>query len=378
MVTKQAEPLTKVCETLSNSYIEDWKKQGKKVLGYTCTYLPEEILMAADILPYRMRATGCGGTSLADTWLTRIAHCSFARSVLELALTNEFDFLDGVVFTNSCDHIRRAYENWKYQDEAPTFMHILPVPHVTTEDGLQWYREEVAALMDYLEKEFNVKITPEKIKEATKICNESRSLLKEVYELREREAPPISGAEVMRIGIASVSMPRDKFNEMLKEMLPEIKNRKGISNYRARLMIVGSVDDSPIFLELIEDTGGLVVADGLCFGAKLFGNINTQIGDTFDSITAHYYHNILCPRMYGDHKRRLSVVKDVAKKANVDGVVLQAIKFCDLHGIENVLLEKGLQKEGLATLKLEREYGPLADMGRYRTRVQAFLEQIGK
>jgi len=69
---------------------------------------------------------------------------------------------------------------------------------------------------------------------------------------------------------------------------------------------------------------------------------------------------------------------NAAKGAGVDGVILQAIKFCDLHGVENVLLQKALEKEGIPTLKLEREYGPLADTGRFRTRVQAFLEQMGR
>jgi benzoyl-CoA reductase subunit C len=121
-----------------------------------------------------------------------------------------------------------------------------------------------------------------------------------------------------------------------------------------------------------------VVADSLCFGAKQFWDLDEETGDPFDSITARYYNHIPCPRMYGDLPRRLDFVREMARKAGVDGVVLQAIKFCDLHGIENVMLEKALEEEGIATLKLEREYGPLADTGRFRTRVQAFLERIGR
>ncbi len=378
MVTREAEELTRLCETLSNPFIESWKKEGGKVVGYPCTYVPEEIIYAAGILPFRLRGTGCVGTSLADTWLVRTANCSFARSVLELALTGEYDFLDGVVFNNGCDHTRRAYENWKAQEKTPSFMHMLPVPHVLTEDGLQWYREEVATFQDHLQKSFGVEVKGKSLKEAIRVYNETRRLLKQLYELRTKKAPPITGAETLKIVIASASMPRDTYNQLLRELLKEISNREGISDYRARLMIVGSVNDDPALVELIEDTGGLVVADSLCFGARFFWDLDEGTGDTIDSITARYYYHISCPRMYGAYPQRLDFVKNMAKEAGVDGVILQAIKFCDLHGVENALLEKSLENEGIPTLKLEREYGPLADTGRFRTRVQAFLERLGR
>jgi bzd-type benzoyl-CoA reductase N subunit len=378
MVTKEAGELTTFANTLSNPAVEEWKKAGGKVVGYSCTYVPEEIIHAAGILPFRIRGTGCVGTSVADAWLTRIANCSFARSVLELALTGEYDFLDGVVFNNGCDHTRRAYENWKAQDKTPSFMHMLPVPHVITDDGLEWYRQEVATFKERLEDSFGVQVTSEKLREAIGVYNESRRLLKQLYGLRAQKAPQITGAETLRVVIASTSMPRKDYNRLLKDKLSEISNRPGITDYRARLMMVGSINDDPALVELIEDLGGLLVADSMCFGARYFWDLNDETGDPMNSITARYYQHIPCPRMYGALSERLDFLTSAAREANVDGIILQAIKFCDLHGVENVLLERALEKEGIPTLKLEREYGPLADTGRFRTRVQAFLEQMGR
>ena len=378
MVTKEAEELINICQTLSNPYIENWKKGGGRVAGYSCTYVPEEIVYAAGLLPFRLRGTGCVGTSLADTWLVRTANCSFARSLLELALTGEYDFLDGVIFNNGCDHTRRGFENWKAQKKTPAFMYMLPVPHVITDDGLQWYREEVDTFRSNFEQFFRVRVTDEKLKQAISIYNESRKLLRQLYDLRKAEVPPITGAETLKIVIASASIPRDKYNLLLKELLNEIGSREGITSYRARLMIAGSVNDDPALIDLIEDTGGLVVTDSLCFGARFFWDLDEEKGDPMDNIVSRYYHHIPCPRMYGSLDKRLDFILSAAREANVDGIILQAIKFCDLHGVENAMLEKALEKEGIPTLKLEREYGPLADTGRFRTRVQAFLERIGK
>jgi benzoyl-CoA reductase/2-hydroxyglutaryl-CoA dehydratase subunit BcrC/BadD/HgdB len=60
----------------------------------------------------------------------------------------------------------------------------------------------------------------------------------------------------------------------------------------------------------------------------------------------------------------------------VDGAILEHIKFCDIHGTDNALLKGDLEKAGIPAIELERQYGPLADAGRIRTRIQAFLERI--
>ena len=88
--------------TLAGPALRRWKKRGGKVVGFFCTMVPEELFLAAGLLPFRMRATGSTGTELADAYFTRL-NCSFPRNCFNLALEGEFDFLDGLVGINSCD-----------------------------------------------------------------------------------------------------------------------------------------------------------------------------------------------------------------------------------------------------------------------------------
>jgi benzoyl-CoA reductase/2-hydroxyglutaryl-CoA dehydratase subunit BcrC/BadD/HgdB len=81
--------------------------------------------------------------------------------------------------------------------------------------------------------------------------------------------------------------------------------------------------------------------------------------------------------MMEDFDRRLQTIIDTASQYRVDGVVLEIIKFCDLWGVDAVPLVEALRKEGIPVLKLEREYR-LSSEGQLRTRVQAFLESMGK
>ena len=65
------------------------------------------------------------------------------------------------------------------------------------------------------------------------------------------------------------------------------------------------------------------------------------------------------------------------REVSIDGVVMQNIRFCDLHGSENSLFERDLEARGIPCLKIEREYGPLVETGRIKMRMEAFLERLG-
>ncbi|MBP7015970.1 MAG: 2-hydroxyacyl-CoA dehydratase, partial [Smithella sp.] len=55
-----------------NPYLEEARKQGKKIIGYFCSYMPEEIIHAAGFVPYRMRAVESKGTTRADAFYSSI------------------------------------------------------------------------------------------------------------------------------------------------------------------------------------------------------------------------------------------------------------------------------------------------------------------
>ncbi len=369
------EKLAQVSRTLQNSYIKAWKDQGKKVVGYVCTYMPEEILHAADILPFRITGRGVSDTSKADSCLSRV-NCSFVRCCLELGMDGEYDFLDGAAWVNGCDHIRRGYDNWKAKAPLP-FMYILPVPHKIFPEGRQWYKEEVIKLKEAVENHFGVKIRSDKLAESAAIYNESRRLLKRLYDLRASDETPVTGAEAHVILSAGVTMPKTEFNKLLGDFLKEVEKRPKTSNTKIRLLVAGSMMDDPEFIQNVEELGAIVVTDALCFGARGFWDLTDEKGDIFENLIDRYFNHMPCPRMAGEYSKRLGFIKDQIKRANVKGAILQHIRSCDLHGTDNALIRPDLEKAGVPTIELERQYGPMADAGRIRTRVQAFLERIG-
>jgi benzoyl-CoA reductase/2-hydroxyglutaryl-CoA dehydratase subunit BcrC/BadD/HgdB len=254
---------------------------------------------------------------------------------------------------------------------------MLPVPHRISENGLTWFKEEVSKLKEALEKRFDLKIKPDKLASAISVFNQTRRLLRQLYDLRAGESPPFTGAQALTIITASSLMPKETYNELLAELLNTVDDSPKDKKAKTRLLIAGSLLDDPEFIENVESLGAVVVSDSLCFGARNIWNLTDENGDPFDALCRRYYQHEPCPRMSGEFKRRLDFVRDQIKRSKADGAILEYIKFCDQHGTDNALLKYNLEKENIPVIELERQYGPLADAGRVRTRVQAFLERIG-
>jgi bzd-type benzoyl-CoA reductase N subunit len=373
--SKVLEQFQEATRTMVNPEMKKWIDQGGKVVGYFCSYGPEEVITAAGMLPIRMRASGSTGTELADAYLSNI-NCSFCRHCFNMGLTGEYDFLEGAVWLNNCDHVRRIYDNWIRKVNTP-FAQMMSLPKMTTEVQVEWYHDELKILKEALEKHLGINITDEKLQEAIKLHNETRRLLRQMYELRKKDNPPITGAEALAVVVASTAMPREQFNQMLKELLQELSNAEGIKDYRARLMIVGSILDDPAFIKVIEDQGGLVVTDSLCFGSRIIWNeVEEGANDPLTSLSRYYIQDKpACPRMFDAQAQRSSFIRDLVKEFKVDGIIGERMIFCDLWTGEHFMLDRELKEEGIPFLKLDREY-IMGGAGQLRTRAQAFLESI--
>ena len=365
------------CESIVN-----WKKAGKPIVGYTCSYAPAEIFHAGDILPVRLRGIEADGMEIGDTYFGPFI-CSFPKCILQLAGKGKFSFLDGAIITPGCDAMRRLDENWRKAGEdfegiVPDYFHYFDVPHRAEDYGMQWYIDEIKKLIKSVEKHFNVEITNAKLSAAIKEFNKGRKLLSEVEALRSKQNIVVSGPDVFAATVAGTVMPRDEYTNELRNWVTTLKKRKtSLSKDKHRVMVVGSISDEIGLFELIEDTDkAIIVGENLCFGIRYEGNEIKEDGDPIEAMADHYLGKSVCPRMYGKYKERLALLKEKIERSNADGVIMQSVRFCDLHGAENALFERDLEKMGIPCLRVEREYGPHIDIGRMKLRIGAFLERI--
>jgi benzoyl-CoA reductase/2-hydroxyglutaryl-CoA dehydratase subunit BcrC/BadD/HgdB len=369
------EGFTEAAGGLVKPAVQGWKDGGGRVVGYFCCSVPEEIMSAAGLLPVRIRATGSTETDLADAYF-RPTTCSFARHCFDTALRGGYGFADGVVWANTCDVIRRLYDNWKDEIETP-FLQILSLPKKTGEKQVAWYREELENLKKALEVHFAVEIPDDRLWESIILHNETRRLQRQLYDLRKGNDPPITGAESLAVMIAGTAMPKEQYNQALEQLLDELAGGRGSGQGGARLMLEGSMLDDPAYVKVIEDQGGLVVTDALCFGSRIMWNdVDETVADPLEALARyHLGGRPSCARMIGEHPRRLGYIQDMIREFRVDAVISERLTFCDISGYEQFLLGSDFKAGGIPYLQLDREY-MLGGVGQMRTRVQAFLESI--
>jgi benzoyl-CoA reductase/2-hydroxyglutaryl-CoA dehydratase subunit BcrC/BadD/HgdB len=365
--------------SISKESISAWKASGKKVMGVICCHVPQEILHAADVLPVRLRATGCEQYNDAEAYMSSFS-CSFAKSVLQYLIDNVYD-LDGFVASDGCMQAVRIYDNWKAfskkNGREQTLIEI-GAPRMNSPATKAYYKEELKILVEALEKLTGNKITDEKLIKSVKLYNEARGLVQQLLALQKAERPVITGAESLAIMLASANMPVEEYITLMKAFLADAPGRKPIDGGRARLMVIGSALDDPKYIQAVEDKGGLVVADTLCLGSMSFGEkLVVDNADVVGTIADYYLDRIVCPRMIDNRDALHALILNRAKEYRVDGVIYEKMQNCECWGGENVFLEPELKAIGIPILNLEREQ-KLANIGQLQIRAEAFIEMIEK
>lgn len=352
-------------------------REGSKVMGYFCCYTPEEIITAAGMVPYRMRAVGAEGTAQADSWFSAL-NCSVARHIFDQALRGKLDFLDGLVFSNTCDNTRRMCDNWRAARTKPAFIHFLGVPHVSRAHDLRYYQDELSMLVEALEKAFSVNITAEALQRAMELHKQKRALMQDIWKERQRPDTPLRASDGMALVQVVSAMPVQAAIQLLGEYLEEARSQSVTHPAtEVRVLVMGGGLEDPAHLDLIESMGARLVDDLLCFGRRHFEvDVLAQPGEEpLTTLARAYLTRLSCPRMMDGWPRRMQTVRHAVEQGVADAVILEAMKFCLLWAGEASLTRTESANAGFPLLVLEREYNA-RDEGQVKTRVQAFLEQV--
>ena len=232
-----------------------------------CT--PEEIIMAADLIPIRLLGDPTIDLFKANEHVPP-NHCVWARNLLEQAITGLGDDTKGVITVHGCDCTNREFDLWLESTDLD-FMYFLNAPLKRDKTALKFFINDMKELINQLEEKFNVKISPEKISEAIKITNKIRGLLKEISEYRSKMI--LKGSEFHGLVKRAQQQDKKEIISILESKLNELKNAQpSLNNNMKRILLTGSVIDDTEFLEHLESLGFQVVTDDLCIGTRYFWN----------------------------------------------------------------------------------------------------------
>ena len=354
----------------------------KPIMGWMCTYTPIEIIIAAGFYPYRIIPTE--DPSVANSYLDS-NFCPYVRSCLGEALNKKNQFMDNLIIANSCDAMRRLYDAWRHYTPG-SFTYLLDLPRNNSTKAVEYYQHNLQLLIDELKDRFKIKISEDLLYQAILLCNKTRELLSELYNLYRNEKVSLSAMEFLQIIKASMVFPKEEYNILLENFIREterdkknLPHKSKIKN-KSKILITGTIMDDLNMVKVIEDYGGKVVFVDMCTGNRYFES-QIQIsekkevnGTLIKSLAEYYLNKVPCPRMMNLDKRweyLLNIINDY----HIDGVIFYNLKFCDTSMFELPIIRDKLQKEGISSLCLEGEFTS-STSGRIKTRIQAFLEVL--
>lgn len=355
-----------------HEYARAWKaRTGRPVVGYLCTYVPEEVLYAGGMLPVRILGSH-EPPEVTEPHMFSM-YCPHSRDCLAQGLRGRYAYLDGTVTAHSCMHMRQVFTSWQRHLPTAFSYYLYMPPNIQSPHAHDCLRGGVADLQDAVEKWTGSAISVDALAHAVEVYNTNRRLLRELYERRKGDPPPLSGAEALEIVLASMVMDKEEHNALLREILRALPERDG-RPAEVRLMTIGSENDDVEFLRLVESFGANIVIDDLCTGSRYFWNEVRPADDWSSAIAARYVERPPCPLKDLVERRRLPYILELAKGWGVQGAIIGQQKFCDPHQYDLPAIQSMLKQNGIPTLFLE--YDVTIPAGQVRVRLEAFLETL--
>lgn len=360
-------------------YPAQWKEGGKKVIGVLCSYVPEEIIHAAGMLPWRIMGTQSADTSHADLYRPPQT-CLYCNHVLESLLKGDYEFLDAVVATSWDQDLVRLWDVWTYLGKTPA-TYIIHTPLSDTLTHRRQFAKEVEKFFGFVEGLAGVEISADALRRSIRLFDRARRLLHDVYDLRKREAPPLSGAEVLGLTSASLLMPKEELVGKLEALLPYLGERKNdLETDRPRLLVSSDRLDNPEYLKVVEETGCLVAMDDLDTGSRYFWEL-TEVGESdslqemLDALADRYHSQPASPSMT-TWAEQVTQVAGWVEEFDVQGVLELPLLYSPSRQMRVPYFKKRLTSMGIPVASYEREYH-LSNVGQLKTRVGAFVEMLG-
>jgi benzoyl-CoA reductase/2-hydroxyglutaryl-CoA dehydratase subunit BcrC/BadD/HgdB len=282
---------------------------------------------------------------------------------------------DSIVVAHTCDGARRTRDVLDAHGKN-TELFFLDLPKRDNQDVVAYFASRLAEMVRFFENRSGRRISAEGLEKAIALYEKNRSLLENIYSLRERYPEAMGAAHTAQLLDFNVSGPVTEANEMLLREADRME-REGPTTGdggKKRVFVTGNLIDFSSYLAEIEEAGGLVAGDDFCFGGRYHPGRIDRDTEPLAALAKRYLSRVPCGRMERYTERFDRLIETVVR-AGARGVIYLGLKFCDNFLTDYPLLKKKLDQENIPSLFIESEFFP-AGTGQLRTRLEAFIEML--
>ena len=357
--------------------VKELKEQGKKVAGVFCTFTPQEILDAAGFVSVSLCGMSAETISDAEIDLPKNL-CPLIKSSYGFYISDKCPytyFSDLIVGETTCDGKKKMYEHMGKGKK--TF--ILHLPQSSESFEVDAWEKEIRRFIAFIEKEYNVTITDEKLREASRLRNIERVERKKLMEVQVKNPAPANGLDLYKTmdGVGFLFDEQERINK-LKGLREEIEKVNDVDQNKGKKRIlvtgcpIGGVLDKTV--GAIEKSNGNVVCFENCAGIKACLKLVDDKDDNIVRAIAERYLSIGCAVMAPDDIR-MNNLRELVKEFDVDGVINVTLHACTTYDVESKLVADLMRELNMPYMSVECDYTP-GDEGQLLTRIQAFIEML--
>jgi benzoyl-CoA reductase subunit C len=353
--------------------VRRWREAGGKVVGHFQVYFPEEIVHAAEALPFKVRGGPVEPTQADSRFGSYL--CSIVKTSLELVLSRRIA-LELFVSHPICDAARNLAAVWGRNFPYPCQILYLP-QNANSAHAAEYLRGEYDRLRRTVEGVTGRRVTDDGLRRSLAVFNENRALLRELYTVK-RDTPWLVAAEDAYALMAVGGMiPREEHNQLLRAVLPLLRARPAKRQDRIRVAFEGGFCEQPP-LDLIRVIGQscYVVDDDLMIGLRwILEDVPTD-GDPLRNLAEAYLeHSSYSPVQHDLRKPKEQMLLERLKRADAQAAIVTAAKMCEPGLEEQVAYTRALDREGVPYFVSEFEEN-MTSFEHLEVQLETFVENI--
>ena len=133
-----------------------------------------------------------------------------------------FASVDLLIGETTCDGKKKAWEILAQEKDV----YVMETPQCKSrEQARELFKNELKALIEFLEKKFNRTLSPENLKASMEKIQKKRDLLAKVYDTRKSDPVPISGKDALLVSQVAFYDDPDRQIEMVGKLAEELEKR---------------------------------------------------------------------------------------------------------------------------------------------------------
>lgn len=374
--------LLEACQQTQNTeaYVAGWRADNPqgRVVGFFPTYIPLEIIAAANALPVGIWG-GPIPVSHANALIQQFT-CSIVRTTTEYALTGAFDFMDAVLFPPICDAVKMVSSSWKLNLSDRFFVDMVNFPErLDSESAVRFLTAELRRVTNVLSERLERSISDEDLRSAISICNRVRALQEQFYRWRQSPSSPQTClSDVCTILKAGTVMEPAEYANKLEAFLAATDSATPPPSQAPAVPIVVTGLSCQLphteFLRLFDSAGLKVVDDDLFFGMRACGQVASD-GDPYEALARGYAASAPMATRYHSQRKRHELLLSQIQHGGAKGVVFLIPKFCEPEWFDLRYLKQEMDERSIPNLSIDFEED-LGITGPAQTRLEAFAETL--